>query len=211
MFGTASEKVPNPVQPSSPTKISAPTPAASRPGTRMTPSIGPPRPDTSISRNAPTSGEPSSVLIAAKLPATPLTATAWAGAPRRTRWIAQAPRPLPMAISGASGPSTAPKASVTKAASATPGSSNGRVAPGLKPSAGRWPPMPGSSRMARATSSPPTARTGMGHQLGWLSKPRSAGRSLKRNCWASATTFRKKNATAATGTPRPAPKTSAPR
>ena len=54
MFGTASENVPKPVQLSSPMKISEPTPAASSPGTSTTPSIGPPSPAASISRNAPT-------------------------------------------------------------------------------------------------------------------------------------------------------------
>ena len=53
--------------------MSEPTPAASRPGTSTTPSIAPPSPATSISRNAPTMGDPSSVLIAAKLPAAPIT------------------------------------------------------------------------------------------------------------------------------------------
>ena len=73
MLGTASENVPKPVQASSPTKMSEPTPAASRPGTSTTPSKGPPSPDTSIMRNAPTMGDPNSVLIAAKLPAAPIT------------------------------------------------------------------------------------------------------------------------------------------
>ena len=73
MFGTASENVPKPVHASSPTKMSEPTPAASRPGTSTTPSMGPPSPDTSIIRNAPTIGDPNSVLMAAKLPAAPIT------------------------------------------------------------------------------------------------------------------------------------------
>ena len=64
-------------------------PAASRPGTSTTPSIGPPSPAASISRNAPTSGEPRSVLIAAKLPAAPITATAFAGASFLRRWIGE--------------------------------------------------------------------------------------------------------------------------
>ena len=75
MSGMASENVPKPVRPSRPTKMSEPTPAASRPGTSTTPSIGPPIPDTSMSRNAPASGEPRRVLIAAKLPAAPITAS----------------------------------------------------------------------------------------------------------------------------------------
>ena len=65
----ASDSVPNPVQLSSPTKMRDPMPAASNPGTSTTPRIAPPIPAASISRNAPTIGEPRSVLIAAKLPA----------------------------------------------------------------------------------------------------------------------------------------------
>ena len=73
-FGTASEKVPKPVRLSRPTKISEPMPAASSPGTRITPSMGPPIPATSIRRNAAGSGDPNIVLMAAKLPAAPITA-----------------------------------------------------------------------------------------------------------------------------------------
>jgi len=49
-------------------KISEPIPAANRPGNSTTPIMGPPSPDASISRNAPRMGDPSSVLIEAKLP-----------------------------------------------------------------------------------------------------------------------------------------------
>ena len=137
MLGTASENVPKPVQASSPTKMSEPTPAASRPGTSTTPSKAPPSPDTSIIRNAPTMGDPSSVLMAAKLPAAPITMLARAGASRLIRCTASTPRPLPMAISGASGPSTAPRLSVAKAAMTMPGSSIGGTGPDdLNPSAG---------------------------------------------------------------------------
>ena len=51
-------------------------PAASRPGRNTTPIIGPAIPATSISRKAPTIGEPSRVLMAAKLPAAPMTTVA---------------------------------------------------------------------------------------------------------------------------------------
>ena len=54
--------------------MSEPTPAASRPGTSTSPSMAPPIPDASISRKAPSNGEPNSVLIAAKLPAAATTA-----------------------------------------------------------------------------------------------------------------------------------------
>ncbi len=55
-------------------KISEPTPAASRPGTSTSSSIDPPSPVASISKNAPVSGEPSTVLMEAKLPAAATTA-----------------------------------------------------------------------------------------------------------------------------------------
>ena len=67
--GSASEKVPRPVQLSRPTKTSAPMPEASRPGSATRLSVMPPIPATSMIRNAPSTGEPSRVLIAAKLPA----------------------------------------------------------------------------------------------------------------------------------------------
>ena len=117
----ASEYVPSPVTLSSPMKISVPTPAASRPGTRTRPSIGPPRPLASISRNAPSSGEPSSALIAAKLPAAAMTVATCGGESRLTSRTASTPRPAPIAISGASGPSTTPRLNVASAASVIAG------------------------------------------------------------------------------------------
>ncbi len=88
-------------------------------------------------RNAPTIGEPSRVEIAAKLPATPTTTAAIGGAPFRSRWIARTPRPLPIAMSGASGPRTTPRLRVTNAATTIPGSSIGGTGPEFsKPSAG---------------------------------------------------------------------------
>ena len=60
--------------------MSAPRPAASRPGIMTTAIVAPPIPAASMSRNAPTSGEPSSVAIAAKLPAAPITMAAIGGA-----------------------------------------------------------------------------------------------------------------------------------
>jgi len=93
--------------------MSEPVPAASRPGSSTSPSIGPPSPGASISRNAPVMGDPSSVAVAAKLPALASTLTPWAGTCRRlAARVASTARPPPMAISGISGPSTAPKTRV---------------------------------------------------------------------------------------------------
>jgi hypothetical protein len=74
--GSAREKVPSPVQLPRPVNTSAPTPAASRPGSSTSSSMELLSPAASMSRNAPTSGEPSSVLIAAKLPAAASMSTA---------------------------------------------------------------------------------------------------------------------------------------
>ena len=140
-----------PVRASRPTKMSAPTPEASRPGSSTTPSMGPPRPEASISRNAPAMGEPRRVLIAAKLPAAATTAVAWAGMSRLASRTASTASPPPRAISGASGPSTTPRLRVASAASSTPGSwaGVGAPSPALNPSAGEWPPFPGRNRIDR--------------------------------------------------------------
>ena len=92
-------------------------------------------------RKAPASGLPSSVLIAAKLPAPAMTTVAMGGASLFTRWTVSAPSPPPMAMSGASGPSTAPRARVAMEARTTPGRSiaSGGPPPTLKPSAGECP------------------------------------------------------------------------
>ena len=52
------------------------------------------------------------MLIAAKLPADAMTVSAIGGASFLTRRTVRAARPPPMAMSGASGPSTAPRLSV---------------------------------------------------------------------------------------------------
>ena len=134
---TFKEKVPKPVRLSSPTKIRAPTPAESNPGISTNSIIGPPRPAISIRRKAPTMGDPKSVAMAAKLPATPITITAIGGASRLNRCMARTPSPLPIAINGASGPNTTPRLSVAKAAATMPKSSTGATGPpALKPSEG---------------------------------------------------------------------------
>ena len=165
---------------SRPRKISVPRPAARSPGTSTSTSIGPPRPEASSSRNAPSSGDPNSELMAAKLPVAAITAAAVGGASRAVSLTASTPSPLPMRINGASGPSTAPKASVASAASTTPGSWAGGSGPAaLKPSAGEWPPVPGRYRIASAASSPESASSGSGHHTGAESNPRVFGRSVK--------------------------------
>ena len=191
--GTPSEKVPQPVMLLRPRNTRDPMPAASSPGAKTTPTRGPASPATSMSRNAPTIGEPSSVLIAAKLPAAPMTTLAWAGASRFTRCTASAARPPPMAMSGASGPSTAPDARVTNAASAMPGSSGPVGVPVAdSPADGSWPAVPGKRSMASATSNPASTSTGTGHHTGAESKPSCVGRSWNSQAWPSSTNLRKR-------------------
>ena len=135
----AREKLPRPVQLSSPTKTSAPMPEASSPGRATRLSVAPPIPAASMIRKAPSTGEPSSVLIAAKLPAEASTVTAIGGASFFARCTASAPSPPPMAMSGASGPRTAPRLSVVSAARATAGQLTGgrRATAGSEPEGGR--------------------------------------------------------------------------
>ena len=119
------------------------------------------------------------------------------------------PSPLPIAISGASGPSTAPNESVASAARKTPGSSIGGSGPPVwKPSAGEWPPVPGRWRIASATSSPDSASSGSGHHTGGESNPRASGRSSKSSVCSSETSSRNPYATAETGMPITAASTS---
>ena len=122
-------------------------------------------------------GEPSSVLMAAKLPAEARTAVAWSGTSRRAARSASTTRPPPMAIRGASGPSTAPKIKVARAARMTPGNSAGVGARCvLKPSAGCAPPVPGRYLIARPVSTPPTASTGSGHHTGAVVEAQAMGK-----------------------------------
>ena len=173
--GIASESVPSPVHCPRPMKMSVPMPAERRPGTSTTLIIGPAMPITSMSRKAPTTGEPSSVLTAAKEPAAPTTATACSGLPRRL--TASTARPPPSAISGASGPRTTPRPRPASAARTMPGSSTGFGRPGWKPPAGEWPPVPGRKRIASPVNRPAIASTGTGHHAGMDPKPRAPGRS----------------------------------
>ncbi len=105
----ASEKVPRPVQVSKPRKTRAPMPEASRPGRATRLSVAPAIPAASMMRNAPSTGDPSRVLTAAKLPAEAMTVRAIGVASFLTSRTVSAASPDPMAISGASGPSTAPR------------------------------------------------------------------------------------------------------
>ena len=147
--------------------------------------------------------------IAAKLPAAAITAVAWAGASRLARRTANPASPAPSAISGASGPSTAPKPRVASAASATPGISIGvgAAAPAWNPSAGECPPRPGRYLIVDPTSRPHTTSSGSGHHHGGPSKPSCPGRSVYSHSCRTATSLRKPYAAAEMGMPRSAAST----
>ena len=91
--------------------------------------VGPPNPAALMMMIAPTIGEPNSEEIAAKLAAAAISATTWSGASFLAERTANTARPVPIPISGASGPSTNPSPTDASAASTTPGSSIGCVGP----------------------------------------------------------------------------------
>jgi hypothetical protein len=135
-------------------------------------------------RNAPSTGEPSNVLIAAKLPAEAMIVRAIGGASFFARRTVSAARPPPIAIKGASGPSTAPRLSVVSAARAMPMSSPplGGAPPVFNPKAGEWPPLPGRYRMVNPVNSPHSTNQGTGHHAGagppktWFGSPENSSR-----------------------------------
>ena len=175
-----------------PMKTSDPIPAAISPGRRTTGSIAPPSPAASIMMTAPRRGEPKIVEIAAMLPAAANTPTAWSGVSFLTSRTDAIARPMPRAMSGASGPRTTPRLRPASAASMTPGSSIGWVTPPPpRPFQGTCPPWPGRRTMARATNTPARASHGSGHQVGTVSKPSSPGRSSKTPTCTPCTSSRK--------------------
>ena len=119
-------------------------------------------------RNAPASGDPNSVLTAAKLPVAATTDATFVGTvPRRARRTASTARPPPMAMSGASGPTTTPSPMLAIAAAAMPSIAVGPGYPlAWKPSAGDSPPRPGTYRITTPTTAPAIASGTSGHHSG---------------------------------------------
>ncbi len=152
-----------------PMNTSEPMPAAIRPGMRMSGRVAPPRPLASITRIAATIGDPKITEMAAKLPAAASTMSSCGGASFFASFTANTASPAPIAINGASGPSTSPRPRVASAASAMPGTMSGVVLPICRPCAGTWPPSPGSFTIANATGIPASTNTGIGHQVGMVS------------------------------------------
>ena len=126
----------------------------------------------------------------------------WPNAPERATTI---PTTEPSAISGASGPSTAPKESVPIAASAIPGACDTGVAPPPMPSSGGRPPSPGSSRRARRTTHAPAGGSRSTRYHGGAEWPSALGRLSHSQCSRSCTTARKSAARNAAGIPITAP------
>ena len=148
--------------------------------------------------------------MAAKLPAEAMTVMAIGGASFLTSRTVNAASPPPMAINGASGPSTAPRLSVVSAARTIAGISRFLGGPPVtNPNAGEWPPFPGRYRMVAAVSRPQRSSHGTGHHAGVPPLKTSPGRSTNTKSWMASTNARKPYATAAIGTPRIAANSSA--
>ena len=168
----------SPVQLAIPRNTSDPTPAAIKPGNKIKGSVAPPSPVASMIRIAAGIGDPKITAMAAKLPAAPSTITSCGGASFFARFTANIAIPPPIAMSGASGPSTRPSARVARAASATPGAYLGSFPPAFRPSAGTCPPAPGRCTTANATTHAASTRTGSGHHQGRVSNPSRFGTSV---------------------------------
>ena len=111
-------------------------------------------------------GDPKITEIAAKLPAAAMIISSCGGASRLASFTVNVARPAPIAMSGASGPSTRPRPRVANAASAMPGSMLGSLPPIWSPFAGTCPPLPGSRTIANATGRPARPSTTRYHQFG---------------------------------------------
>lgn len=123
----------SPVQSPKPVNTMAPTPLASRAGSITANNWGPPTPATSISRTAATRGLPKIAEMAAAAPAAPSSAVLAVVAGARTRSRKSSARPPPSAISGDSGPRTAPSGRLARAARTTPGSAEVDTPAGMQP------------------------------------------------------------------------------
>ena len=152
--GRASVPIGSPVQFPSPVNSTAPTPPETKQGTMATMTVPLAIATTSSSRITATSGLPKMVAIAAADPASAMSLRPCGSDPSFVRSAANSARPPPRAISGASGPITAPSDRPARAASVTPGRLRGSVSPPPRPSAGTCPPWPGRYRMAAPTARP---------------------------------------------------------
>lgn len=199
----------NPVQRPKPVNTSAPTPLDRSAGSMTANSCGPPTPATSMSITAAISGFPKMTATAAAAPAAPRSAVLWAVAGARARFLKSRARPVPRAISGASGPRVAPRGRLSTAARITPGRALGETPPMCRPPAGMWPPPPGTRGTRNPTAVPATRSSGSGHHHGGRSQPSAWGRVSHITCSNSWSATRNQKATRDTGTPMRAQNTSA--
>jgi len=123
--GSAYALVLNPVNDPIPSETSVPIPAASNPGSRIRRSLPPPSPVASIRITAAITGESKINDSAENAPAAPMIWSACGGVLRRTRLTARTAEPVPIAISGPSGPRTRPLLIVASPARTTPGNAPG--------------------------------------------------------------------------------------
>ena len=151
-----------------------------------------PRPRRGRQCNAVVSAAPApDLLSSSRIPATsgPRTAPRPPRTPPRLRGRSVRPRRAvrpgrhdlrptdPSAITGISGPSTAPNASVPIAASTTPGPYDGGVGLALNPAERPWPPSPGRNRRASHTTQGPDDGQPDTRNHGGAAYPREAGSS----------------------------------
>ena len=197
--GRASVPIGSPVQLPSPVNSTAPTPLETKHGTMATMTVPLAIATTSSSRITATSGLPKMVAIAAADPASAMSIRPCGSDPSFVRSAANSARPPPRAISGASGPITAPSDRPARAASVTPGRLRGSVSPPARPSAGTCPPRPGRYRMAAPTARPARASTGSGNQAGGVAQPSWWGSPCQTSCCSHWTPARKPNAIADSG------------
>ena len=195
--------VSRPPQSPRPRKIRKPIDAATRPGIRIGIRDAPSPTPASISSIPATSGPPNKAEIAENEPAVDNTFVSRSSA--RANPARATPTTDPSAISGASGPRTAPNASEASAASAIPGPCAIGVGATLMPTSGLWPPSPGRSRRAARTRHAPTSGRPRTRYQGGLEASSRSGRSCHSQCSTSWTAATKSAATRAAGTPTSAP------
>ena len=183
-----------------PMKMTEPIPADIRPGSKISGSIGPPSPAASMRMIAPMTGEPKTVAIAANAALPANTAMAWSGVSFLTRRTARIARPLPKAMSGASGPSTRPRPRVASAGQQVCLAGRKKKKKKKKKKKGRM--------IATAASTPATASTGSGHHQGTGCNPSPLGRCWQTPCRIQWTSSRKHQETNETSTPSSAARTS---
>ena len=138
-----STPIPRPVHWPRPVNNRAPTPLETRHGRTTSMVRLRSRPRSSRKITTATRGLPKMADIAAAAPAAATMATAPGSSPILVRLMARRASPPPIAISGASGPTTAPPTRLAAAASTMPGSVFGAVVPPAEPRDGNVTAVPG--------------------------------------------------------------------